>query len=420
MATEKNALPTLLVLTSTYPRWQGDPEPGFVHELSKRLTGTFRVVVLGPHAPGALPREMIEGVEIIRYRYAPEVWETLVNNGGIVTNIRRNRWKILLLPTFILMQAWWAWRISRTRNVSVVHAHWLIPQGLLATVLRSRRGERIPFVVTSHGADLYALRGKLLDFLKRFVIRRADATTVVSEPMRDLLDALGVGDGVSVQPMGTDLAKRFTPDVNVERSANEILFVGRLVEKKGLRHLISALPLILERQPDCRLNIAGFGPEEQALRRQVEQLALVDRVRFLGAISHDRLPTLYREAAVFVAPFVEAASGDQEGLGLVLVEAIGCGCPVVAGGVPAVRNAFEALGLRCVRADDKEQLASAVIEILRDALKAAKNAEHLRDSVILTFDWEHVADAYRKLMLACAKHTGNDAGPADISSDIGR
>src|SRR5690606_6282774 len=90
--------PTLLVLTSTYPRWAGDPEPGFVHELAKRLTDRFRVIVLGPHAPGAKTAEVLDGVEVIRYRYAPERMETLVNDGGIITNLRRSRWKYLLVP----------------------------------------------------------------------------------------------------------------------------------------------------------------------------------------------------------------------------------------------------------------------------------------------------------------------------------
>ena len=102
--------PVLLVLASTYPRWTGDPEPGFVHELSKRLADDFRVIVLGPHAPDAKPREMLEGVEVVRYRYAPERWETLVNDGGIVTNLKLQRWKLLLVPGFVLMQAWCAWR----------------------------------------------------------------------------------------------------------------------------------------------------------------------------------------------------------------------------------------------------------------------------------------------------------------------
>src|SRR5690606_19363195 len=124
--------PTLLVLASTYPRWEGDPEPGFVHELAKRLVEHFHVVVVGPHAPGALTQEVIDGVEIHRYRYAPVGLQTLVNNGGIVTNLRRSRWKLSLVPGFLLAQLWCAWRLVNTRKVDLIHAHWLIPQGLLA------------------------------------------------------------------------------------------------------------------------------------------------------------------------------------------------------------------------------------------------------------------------------------------------
>jgi glycosyltransferase involved in cell wall biosynthesis len=335
------AKPRLLVLTSTFPRWPGDPEPGFVHELAKRLTPLFEVRVVCPHARGAAVRETLEGVEVVRYRYAPSRLETLVNDGGIVNNLKRQPWKWLLVPFFLLGLFWRAWREMHRSRPDVIHAHWLLPQGLVAALLGRLDRRNPPFLVTSHGADLFALRARPLTALKRFVARRATALTAVSQAMIDELARIGVSPHeVSVQPMGVDLTQRFTPAPDPPRSREEILFVGRLVEKKGLRYLLAALPAILARHPSASLTVVGFGPEEDERRAQAAALGIAHQVHFLGPLSQAELPPLYRRAAVFVAPFVRAESGDQEGLGLVLVEALGCGCPVVAGDLAAVADLF--------------------------------------------------------------------------------
>lgn len=398
MATE-GTLPTLLVMTSTYPRWEGDPEPGFVHELAKRLTDRFTVVVLGPHAPGALPREVLDGVEVVRYRYAPQALETLVNDGGIVANLRSSPWKLLLVPGFLLSMALSLLFLLRRRRINVVHAHWLIPQGFIAALVTILGPSMPSLIVTSHGADLFALKGRLLEALKRWVIRRASAVTVVSEAMRTEVRGL-VGDiaNLSVQPMGVDLQHRFVPIPSDPRTEDELLFVGRLVEKKGLRYLLDALPEVVAKRPNARLRIAGFGPEEAALRQQVVALGLDERVEFMGAVPQSELPMLYRRASLFVAPFVEAASGDQEGLGLVLVEAIGCGCPVIAGDVGAVEDVLGKESFHVARAEDVEQLSSRIIASLSDPATATVSAARLRERVKDRFEWARVAKRYGDLL----------------------
>lgn len=390
--------PRLLVLASTYPRWAGDAEPGFVHELARRLTDRFDVTVLGPHASGAAARESLNGVDVVRYRYAPQRFESLVNDGGIVSNLKRDRWKWLLLPGFMLMQAWSTWRLIRQVRPDVIHAHWLLPQGLLVVLIGLVEPLTPPLVVTSHGADLFALRMRPLQALKRFVAKRAAALTVVSGAMRDELVRTGIDLAkVHVEPMGVELRDLFSPDTNSKRSRDEILFVGRLVEKKGLRHLIDAMPAIVRGYPSARLTIAGFGPEELARREQVRQLGLIDRVAFLGAVPQGDLPTLYRRAAVFVAPFVRTPSGDQEGLGLVLVEAAGCGCPIVAGDVPAVRDVvYDATIGVLVRSRDARELADAVCAVLH--VPVADEAVAARVQAVQHFDWRQRADAYAALL----------------------
>lgn len=386
----------LLVLASTYPRWADDPEPGFVHELSKRLADRFEVTVVCPHAPGAMSRETLDGVEVIRYRYAPAALETLVNDGGVVTNLRRARWKIMLVPGFVLAQMWWAWRLVRAREFGVIHAHWILPQGLIAAVaVKAKRGRRTPFVVTSHGADLFALRGRVSRWLKRYVVQRAAVNTVVSDGMRGPILALDADpETLRVEPMGVDLTRRFTPDPTVERSPDEVLFVSRLVEKKGLRHLIDAMPLVIEARPDAFLTVAGFGPELEARRAQAKQLGIMDRVRFLGAVRQSDLPALYRRAAVFVAPFVEAAGGDQDGLGLVLVEAAACGCPVVATELAATR------GLGGVSHLIKVQKWSNAAELAALVINSAADCERGEADRLSLYDWRARADSYISLFEA--------------------
>lgn len=394
--------PTLLVLTSTYPRWLGDPEPGFVHELSSRLTDGFRVIVLCPHAAGAKPRESMDGVEVVRYRYAGKRTETLVNDGGIVTNLRRSKWKLLLVPGFVLAQAWYAWRILRKQKIDVVHAHWIIPQGLIALFLRFF-WPAAPFVVTSHGADLFALKGVLLGRAKRTVLRHASQITVVSEAMRRTVESIIPGAGNAlVLPMGVDLRGRFKLHVETPRELDQILFVGRLVEKKGVRHLLDAMPVVLAHRPNTSLVIAGFGPEKKALEVRAAELGLKDRVTFLGAVAQGDLPAMYRRAALLVAPFVEAGSGDQEGLGLVLVEAVGCGCPILAGDVPAVRDVLGTLPGRIVDPRSKESLATVILEDLNDPLEARRQTLELRESLVDRFDWGSVSERYGDVLRECA------------------
>lgn len=384
--------PTLLVLASTYPRWRDDTEPGFVHELCRRLTDRFRVVVICPGAKGALGRELMDSVEIHRYRYAPQRWETLVNDGGMVSNVRRHPWKALMLPGFFLGQLVAAYRVARKYRPAVIHAHWLLPQGLVATALTIATPS-IPFLVTSHGADLFALKSWPFRMIKRMVMRRSACLAVVSEGMLEQVTNLGTDmSKVLVEPMGTDLSARFFPDPAVPRSRTEILFVGRLVEKKGLRFLIAAMHAIRAAVPGATLTVAGFGPELETRRKQVRDLGLQDVVCFLGAIPQAELPSLYRRAALLVAPFVEAKGGDQDGLGLVSIEALGCGCPVVVSAIPAVRRLAETCnGVHTVPPGSAAALAYTVSRLIRSPQLVDPND-------VRGFDWHVRAGAYAALL----------------------
>jgi glycosyltransferase involved in cell wall biosynthesis len=381
-----------------FPRWANDSEPGFVFELCRRLTTEFDVRVLAPHAKGAAVAETIEKVEVERYRYASERFETLAYDGGIMPKLRRERWKWLLVPLLLVAQYRAVRRQIRRWRPQLVHAHWIIPQGMIAAMACRGRG-RPHLMVTAHGGDLFALKGRWLDRVKRRVLARAEVVTVVGWAMHKALETLC--DDVAkihVEPMGVDLLERFTPPAAPARVDGEILFVGRLVENKGVNFLLAAMPSILSRRPDSRLTIAGFGPEERALRAQSEALAIQDRVTFIGPVSHSALPDLYRRASVCVAPFVTTRSGVQEGFGLVVVEAIGCECPVVVSDIPAVRDIYGDLTQGLVESGNVAALAKAVIQTLTHPGDASEQARLLRLRVRERFDWNEVASRYAQLL----------------------
>lgn len=391
--------PRLLVLASTYPRWTGDPEPGFVHELCRRLATRFDVTALVPDAPGADPDGPLDGVRVVRYRYAPRRWQTLVQQGGIASNLRRSPWKWLLVPGFILGQYLAARRLLRRGAFDLVHAHWLIPQGLVA-----RAVGRVPYVVTSHGGDLFGLRGRVLAAGKRHIAAGAAGMTVVSSAMRVQAARLGLAPPrLEVLPMGVDLRERFVPDPAIARSPDRLLFVGRLVAKKGVRHLLDALPAIRSRRPGVVLDVVGYGPELEALRAQAQRLGLEPCVNFLGAREQQELPRFYQGASLLVAPFVRDVAGDQEGLPVVLMEAIGCGCPVIAGAVEGIEDLLGAASPEItVRADDTVALATAVLRELDDPAGTAARAARVRAAVADRLDWSRIAAAYAEFLQSCA------------------
>ncbi len=397
VATERR--PRLLVLTSTFPRWPGDSEPPFVFDLSRRLADTFDIHVLAPHAPGAQRAEIMAGLQVHRFRYAPEALQQLAYSGGILARLRERRWRWLLVP-FWLAGQWWALRrLLRSQDFDVVHAHWLIPQALVA-VLAGVSGRTV-LLCTSHGGDLFGLRGRLLSRIKRGILARCSSVTVVSAAMRDEVRRLRPGQAVDIIPMGTDLVDRFTPAPAVVREPATVLFVGRLVEKKGVRHLIDAMARLRQQGRAVTLRIAGTGPEMDALRGQVQRLGITPSVSFLGAVEHTRLADLYRRASVAVVPSVVAAGGDQEGFGLVLVEAMGCECPVVASRLPAIDDiAVDGETALLVPHADPAALADAIAAVLDDPPGARARSLAARARVLAHFDWLSITGRYRALLQA--------------------
>jgi glycosyltransferase involved in cell wall biosynthesis len=395
---EARSKPSLLVLTSTYPRWRNDHEPGFVHELCRRLTDRFDVSVLAPHDPGALQQETLDGVRVHRFRYAPDRFERLAYRGGIPANLKRRPWLFFLVPWFLTAQLLAAYRLVREARPEVVHAHWLLPSGLIGAMLQELPGASFRLVVTAHGADVHLAGDPLSRLLKREVLRSANQVTVVSTALRDKLESALPHIRPAVAPMGVDLQHRFVPAGPPDDDPT-LVFAGRLVEKKGVDVLLHALQRVRQWTPEIRLLIAGHGPLESELRKLTSELALEDRVSFLGSIPNERLPAVLSRAHIAVLPFRIAADGDQEGLGLVTVEAMGCGVPVIASDLPAIHDVItDDVNGRLVPPDDPIKLSDTIIELLANPETSRRLARQARQRAVERFDWDVVSARYADLL----------------------
>ena len=380
----------LLVTASTFHRWEGDTEPRFVLDLASHMTDRFQVTVLVPAAPGAKDREILEGVEVIRYHYFPvHRWETLCYPGAIVPRIKEKKIRILLVPFLFISLVYNIWKILP--NFDIVHAHWLIPQGIVQSIFKK------PYIVTGHGGDVTSLNKGIFRKLKIRCLKKANRVTVVSAHLKSKVQQLVPEINPDVISMGVDISKfgkqYYVPNYFGRGDKKVVLFVGRLAEKKGVTYLIEAMKSI-----DALLVIVGDGPLRGDLEKQA--LSIRNKVIFLGAKTHEDLKAIYASADVFVIPSVTTKDGDQEGFGLVMLEAMASGLPVIASNSGGITQLIinEVNGLLCEEKCVKE-LVNGIKRILEDDELYCEIINNT-GNMIEKYDYRIIAQKYIEIMNA--------------------
>ena len=306
----------ILTITHNYPRWDGDRAGAFVARLAAEVVALgHEVRVVAPHAPKAADHETQHGVEIVRARYGPDALERVGYTGALREPMRATLLAPLMLPPFLGRLWAVAAREARAFRPDVVHAHWWMPAGWIA----SRLG--VPFVVTCHGTDVRLLEKPFWRALAAPVMRRAGAITTASEFLaRDIARYLpDVAQKISVTSMPMDI-ELFARGASAEKaSPPRVLYAGNLIASKGVDVLIEAIALLRERGTVCQLRIIGAGPEEARLHTLADARSLAPSISWSPFVSQHALPAEFGAATVTVL----VSRGQAEGLGLVLGEAKG-------------------------------------------------------------------------------------------------
>ena len=385
----------ILVLTSTFPRWKNDTEPPFVFELCKQLSKEFDVHVLAPSSKGSLNKEFIQGIKVSRFRYFFESYENLCYQGGILANLKAQPMRYLLIPFYFFFQLYAAYNLIKQENIRFIHAHWIIPQGISAYFLKLISQNPVQVLCTSHGGDLFSLKGFIAQHIKRKVLQSIDGITVVNSVMEQEVYVLcsPLKPNIEIIPMGVDL-QRFTPALKQQRPFS-MLFVGRLVEKKGLAYLINALPEIVREFPETQLTIIGTGPQKLTLEKLVHDQQLETNVHFLGAIPNTELPHYYQQNQLAIFPFIVADNGDREGLPVVVSEAIASGCCVITTDLPGLDDiASHEQGVIVVSRKNSQAIIDIVSQLFRNPDKIKEHSKIALRNITEKQSWEVIAKRY--------------------------
>ncbi len=392
----------ILLFTSTFPTSADDPlTPRFVYHLGHELSKTHNVHVLAPHTAGAALEENLDGMQVIRFRYAfPDASQRLAYGTGMTNNLRQHPTAWLQVPSFFYYQHRALRETIKRFNIEVVNSHWMVPQGL--TAAWSLQSTNVKHVLTIHSAGLFLLRripaGKLI---ARRILKRTDALYIVSENNRRMLeDLIKRPVEARILPMGihSDYYRARGDVTSLKRTLNLpdtgpiILFVGKLSRIKGVSYLLKSWPEVLQQFPKATLVIAGSGPEETALQEEAKRLEDARQIHFVGQKNQVEVRDYLSVCDCAVIPSIEDSNGQVEGFPVVMLEALASGKPVVGtrlGGV--AEGIIEGDNGFLVESENPGALAGGILKILERG--PATFADNAMNSV-KRFDWQTIGEDY--------------------------
>lgn len=367
----------ILALTQSFVRYKDDSKAVFIITLYRELLKKgIHTLVIAPHLKNSKVYEEIRGIKVKRFRYAPSKYESLAYAGimheRVINSLSGKLLFLFFVSSFILD----ALKYGKKAHIDLIHAHWWIPSGVVALVIAKMLNK--PYVLTSHGTDVFLVKKFFpLKSLAKMIYSKSKLITVVSNSLKQVLtEEIGINpEKIKVFPMPCDLSL-FYP-VHVQSKDKVILSIGRLTKQKGFDYLIEAIKILKERNINLNLIIIGEGREKEHILKHSQELGLKEIVQLVPYQPKAKLNYYYNMCNIFVLPSITDLRGRQEGLGLVLLEAMACKKPVIGtntGGIPDIVKDGKT-GL-LVPEKDSHALANAIEKLLKDKSLAKTLAEN--------------------------------------------
>ena len=367
---------TILIFSWFYLPLIGGSEL-FIKAITDRLRGRYRFIIV----TSKMDR---------RLSSLDEYDNVVIHRVGMGTRMDKHLYPLFATPRSLMLQ-----------DIDLIHAV-MVNAAAVSAWLRLRFGA-LPSLLTLQEGDSedYVQRylGPLFPIYPR-LHRPFDRIHAISSFLKDQAIRYGATESsIRIIPNGieTGLFRQGTPNETLRHKLDlegkkVLISVSRLAEKNGIDTLVEAMPAIRKRQPHALLLLVGDGQQRQALESRVKVLGLKDVVRFVGAVSHDQIPSYLQLADVFVRP------SRSEGLGTALLEAMACGLPVIAtpvGGIPDFIKDGRT-GLFC-QLEDAESVAQAAVRLFDDNTLRNQISTSGLSLVTEHYEWDDVAEAIAQM-----------------------
>jgi len=375
----------ILVITELFLPTKGGTAVWF-DEVYRRLGGK-NIHVLTADVPGAAEHDRDHVNTIHRVSLQRRPW-IKPESAPMYANLLRKGAAILL-----------------SNPIDEIHCGRVLPEGLVGWVLA--RMFRKKLLIYAHGEEITTWTQPAKFRVMRFTYRHADHIIANSEFTRDEALKLGADNaritlihpGVDIHRFRKDLpADDLRSGLQMGEEARLLLSVGRLSRRKGFDMVIRSLHPLVEEGFNLHYALVGIGEDREYLERLAMEEGVRDRVHFLGHVSMDDLPRWYNACDLFVMPNREI-DGDNEGFGMVFMEAAACGKTSIAGDAGGTGAAVlhEQTGLQ-VDGTRHETVVDALRRLLADSDYRDRLSENAHQRAIEDFSWGHIAEQTRKVM----------------------
>lgn len=325
----------ILILTTSFPFGKNDPSGKFIKDQILNLKQYFpdmQFTVLTGNKNKFEINENNDSYDLKVFRYFFKKMEVL-GNDAIKIQIKKNKLILFLIPFYFISQIINALRLSKKNSIDLVYVHWFFPQALTAYFIYKLK--KIPYKITIHSSEIEYF----INYFKRFGIRIAKKIIInsqgISTTSNEVFESLKLvlteeellQINIVISPMGInsnlleEKRAQKVPGAEMGDNITNLLFIGRLVEKKGVLKLLDSFAKFYEDNQNYNLLIAGYGELEGEIKNYILKNKFNNSIKFLGKVNDEQMKYLFGNSEILVVPSIKTED-DTEGMPVVIIEGL--------------------------------------------------------------------------------------------------